>query len=256
MPNMTLLDIVQDILSSMVSDEVNSITDTEESLAVAKIVRRTYYDMVSNKEVPEHKTLFNLTGLSDATKPTIMKIPDGITLVDIIKYDKRSSATDSEVNFENVSYLKPEAYLDLTNSRDSTDSNTLTVQDATYTNNVKLLIRQDENPHWYTSFDDEHIIFDSHDKAIDSVLTDAKTQCWGTKEPTFTLSDSFVPDIDEDSFPMLYQASKVISFADIKQQPNQIAAAISRTHLVKGQNNKHRLKVANGQHRPNYGRRS
>lgn len=255
MPKMTLLEMTQDILSAMVSDEVNSITDTEESLAVAKLIRRTYYDLISNKKIPEHKTLFSLTGLADATKPTIMKVPDDITVVDWVRYDKRVSAADTDVNFQAVNYCLPDAFLDLTNARDSDDTTVTTVQDTTYTNNVKILIRNDENPQWYTTFDDEHIIFDAFDSAIDSTLSEGKTQCWGTKEPPFTLSDGFTPDIDSDFFPLLYSASKVVSFADIKQQANQIAASISRGHVTKNQNNKHKVRAANKQHRPNYGRR-
>ena len=61
MPKLTLLDIVQRTLSSMDSDAVDSYTDTVESEEVAYIVRDTYYDMITNLQVPEHRKLVTLT---------------------------------------------------------------------------------------------------------------------------------------------------------------------------------------------------
>ena len=49
---MTLLEIVQDILSDMDSDEVNSINDSVESLQVAQIVKTAYYNIVDGKDYP------------------------------------------------------------------------------------------------------------------------------------------------------------------------------------------------------------
>ena len=50
----TLLEMTQDILSNMSSDEVNSISDTPESLQVATIIKQKYYDIVSRGDLPEH----------------------------------------------------------------------------------------------------------------------------------------------------------------------------------------------------------
>ena len=61
MAQRTLLRLVQDILSSLDSDEVNSISDTPESLQVANIVRTTYEDLVSLLDLPEHFSFFELT---------------------------------------------------------------------------------------------------------------------------------------------------------------------------------------------------
>ena len=42
MPKMSLLEMTQDILSDMDSDEVNSINDSVESLQVLGIIKNTY----------------------------------------------------------------------------------------------------------------------------------------------------------------------------------------------------------------------
>ena len=50
----TLLEIVQEILSDMDSDEVNSIDDTVESQQVASIVRSAYMAIMSNRNWHTH----------------------------------------------------------------------------------------------------------------------------------------------------------------------------------------------------------
>ena len=78
MPKLTLLDMVQRTLSSMDSDTVNSFDDTIESEQVAYIVRDTYYDLINNIEIPEHRKLVTLTALGVTATPTHLKIPDGV----------------------------------------------------------------------------------------------------------------------------------------------------------------------------------
>ena len=48
MAKMTLLEITQDIMSDMDSDNVNSINDSVEALQVAQVVKTTYYNIISN----------------------------------------------------------------------------------------------------------------------------------------------------------------------------------------------------------------
>ena len=74
---MTLLEMVQNILSSVESDEVDSIFDTAEALQVAEVIKETYYQLVSNQVIPEHKTIAQLTS-AGATAKVFMKIPDTV----------------------------------------------------------------------------------------------------------------------------------------------------------------------------------
>ena len=47
MPKLTLLNMTQNILSEMDSDEVNGIADTVESTQVAHIIETMYYDLTA-----------------------------------------------------------------------------------------------------------------------------------------------------------------------------------------------------------------
>ena len=82
----TLLDMTQNILSAMSSDEVNSISDTTESMQVAQIIKNKYYDIVSRGELPEHQELFQLDPATDGSTPVLMFVPDGVSKINSIRY--------------------------------------------------------------------------------------------------------------------------------------------------------------------------
>ena len=46
---MTLLEMVQSLLSSLEGDNVNSISDTQEALQVAQVVKDTYFSLISRR---------------------------------------------------------------------------------------------------------------------------------------------------------------------------------------------------------------
>ena len=71
----TLLSMVQSILSDMDSEDVNSISDTVEAQQIASVIQDTYFNLISAREIPEHKQMLQLTSLSDSQKPTHFSIP-------------------------------------------------------------------------------------------------------------------------------------------------------------------------------------
>lgn len=83
---MTLLQIVQEILADMGSDNVNSINDTIEAYDVARIVASTYRELVDYYNVPYEYTLFTLESVGNPDRPTVMKLPSKIAHVEWIKY--------------------------------------------------------------------------------------------------------------------------------------------------------------------------
>ena len=79
MAQYTLLQIVQRILNDMDSEEVNSIDDTSEALQVASVVEDTFYAIISNRLIPEHKEMTKLTSTSSSSTPTHFTYPDNAT---------------------------------------------------------------------------------------------------------------------------------------------------------------------------------
>lgn len=95
---LTLLEMTQSILSSMGSDEVNSISDTTESLQVADIIRQTYMNMIGRYDLPQHNQLFQLQPSNDATRPTLMTFPNGVVRIEWMKYLDTNPADSLQVS--------------------------------------------------------------------------------------------------------------------------------------------------------------
>ena len=65
-----LLEIVQEILTDISSDEVNSISDTEDSEQVAKHVRATYRALITQDKWPHTRRALTLNPRSDSASQT------------------------------------------------------------------------------------------------------------------------------------------------------------------------------------------
>src|SRR6185503_3238247 len=89
MAKYTLLKMTQLILSSMDSDEINSIGDTTEAQQVVDIIETTFDHLSSTMSLPEHYDLFELDAAADATRPTLMYVPDEVERIVWVQYDNR-----------------------------------------------------------------------------------------------------------------------------------------------------------------------
>ena len=248
MAKMTLLEMTQDILSDMDSDEVNSINDSVESLQVAQIIKTTYYNIIDGRDYDFLYELFQLENSGNINKPTHMKLPENIIDLKYIKYNTRSS-TDTKDIYTKVKYLMPEDFMDLVDKRDSSKSDVTVVTDTT---GISINIKNDKAPEYFTSFDDEYLVFDSYDSNLESTLVNSKTQCHGKRSVAFTISDSFTPDLPAQMFSYLLAEAKSVSFATLKQMANAKAEQVSVSQKRRMSQDAWRLK--NGIHYPHYGR--
>ena len=106
----SLLDYVQTILDDMGSDSVNDIGDSLESQRVASILRRTFFDLMAEQDLPTAEELFALTALGDTTRPTHMRVEPEVREVKWIQYDNRASATDTQIRYIDIDYMDPEQF--------------------------------------------------------------------------------------------------------------------------------------------------
>lgn len=246
----TLLEIVQDILSDMGGDEVNSINDTFESSQVAQVVRSTYEAMMANRNWPHQKRMIKLTASGDLNFPTHMSLEDEVKEVISIEYDC-ARAGDTKKKYKTINYLTPEDFLRYVYKRDDSATNVQTVTDVS---GSELFIRNDLPPTYYTSFDDTTVIFDSYDSAVDNTLQQTKVQAIGYVLPGWVHADNHVPDLPAEAFPALLEESKSKSFIKIAQRPDQhstIEARRQQTWL-----SRKAWRVAGGIQYPSYGRRN
>lgn len=328
MAEQTLLTMVQNILSAMSSDEVNSISDTTESMQVAQIIENKYYDIAARGDLTQHETLFQLNPSNNPALPTEMFIPSGISKINWLQYYDtnpndntqtgqfgayshnlntdivststwtttsassvlvglgtkgffvpiilggalpviigqgvlitsgtnsmfgslvsynstlgfmtinvtsvigsgtfsswiiQSSNTNSVPGYRYVTIVPIDYFLDVTNRFDITQNN---VKAYTFTQSVynfTFKYRTDLQPTMAVVLSNNYVLFDSLDSTQDSTLQASKTLAFGDTVPPFVLSDTFVPDLDDQQFPLLLNEAKSLAFYELKQMPHQKA---------------------------------
>lgn len=245
-----LLSIVQDILSDLNADEVNSITDTEDSEQVARIIKATYLAIVSKNNWPHTRRALTILARSNTDFPTHMLIKEELKELVSINYNK-AKVGEVRKRYTPIKYLFPDEFLRKTNTRDNTSAEVDVVIDDS---GIELLISNNKHPDYYTSFNDNDLVFDSYLSTVDSSLQVSKVQAQGFIIPEFLLEDSFVPDLPADAFSLLIEEStsraqfKMRQFVDTKAE--QESGRQRRTMSQKS------WSVNSGNRFPNYGRRS
>jgi len=134
----SLLQYVQNILSSMGSDEINSIGDTTESQQVANIIEQTYYNMIGRYDLPEHNQLIQLTPSNNAAQPVLMTRPAGTSRIEWIKYFDTNPSDGNTFTDQYGAYSQHDVNTDLQNNSsgwvvNSTTSNTIGTGSITFT---------------------------------------------------------------------------------------------------------------------------
>ena len=251
MDKMTLLELTQDILSSMDSDEVNSIDDTVESAQVAAIIKNTYRAILTNRDWPHTRRLIELEASGNSALPTHMSLIDDVKRIDFVRYNVAKASDGSKRKFTDIRWLEVDDFLRRLNVLDNTKSNIVTVIDPA--SNIPLSIRNALAPTYYTSFDDKNIVFDSFDSAVDSTLQKSKTQVYGFVYPEWSMVDAYIPDLPNTAFTLLLEESKSRAFVELKQIANQKAEQESQRQTTWLSRKDRRIK--GGIRFPDYGRR-
>ena len=230
---MTLLEIVQDVLNDIDSDEVNSISDTVEANQIANVCKSVYYDVITTVDLPEHIELMTVTGLSNSLRPNYMDA-DSVTEIKELRYNV--SDTVGELEYKLITYVEPKEFIQKIVTRDTTATEVIIVTDPT--SGISLPILNNKMPDYYTLFDDRYLCFDSYDSTVDNTLQTSKTMVLGIKIPTFTLTDSAVPDMDDTIFPYYLAEVKSRCFSMFKGGPDVKVEQFARKHRYFQRNNR------------------
>lgn len=202
MAQLTVLQIVQRILSALDSDNVSSFSETVESEQV-KLLIDTVYDKLLD-DYPWYHLLDhgNLEVTATAHK---MKIPNTVQQVNWIKYNK-----------EDVEYITPKEMQDILDNRDITLSNV----DSNGAIN-------DDDPTYWTSFDDEYITFDSYNSSLVASLSNAEF----IRKPATLSEDTDIPDLPDRLHNVLLDGVFEEAFRTMKGDL-QYAAVYQRKYLM------------------------
>lgn len=168
MAKLTMLQIVQRVLSITDGDEVTTIDETVESEQVAELVRTTYDDIMSEFPWYHRRSTIQLEVTAVAHE---MKMPSEVDrlLSNVIYYGKKE-----------VQWILPENMLRQLKKMDTTLDN--------IDSNGAI---NDADPTFWSSLDDENIIFNSYDGS----LVSSETSVWAASVPTTPNVDTDVPDM-------------------------------------------------------------
>lgn len=248
---MTLLDMVQDILSALSDDKVDTISDTVESDQITRIIKRVYNQIISSREWPHLRKIIQIEASGSSSYPSHMSVLDVVSSVKWIKYDKRT-ATETKRKYIKIDYLDPEDFMDYINGRDNTESTVDLVVDY---DGAELLIKNDAHPTVYTSFDNKNIVFDSYDNTTGATLLKARTQAETYQEAAFSSVDTFVPDLPDKAFDYLLNESLSLAFLELKQLAHVKAEKSSKDGESRLSAEKHRIGTPYTVESPDYGRK-
>lgn len=254
----TLLEMVQSIMSDMDSDAVTSINDTVESLQVASVIRDVYEQIVTDTAIPEEQTLRQLSTIDLGTHAGALnyfQIPTDVERFYWLQYDIHDvGQTDQAMH--DLDYMEPHDFVKMVN-RNVAGTDTVQVTDpgSGFSYHVPKLVA----PRWYTVFNDLYVAVDAINTLVDATqVLGTKTLTMSQVTPAWTNSDSFIPPLDDNMFPLLLAEAKSTCFVNLKQQANPKIDKQARTQGVKLQYSKYKSQAAQkgrtGSPGPNYGR--
>jgi len=281
---LTNLQYVQSILSSLGSDEVNSVSDTAESLQVLECLRTTYFNIIGRTNPPEHKQLIQLDPSLDITCPVLMYVPDGIKSIEWIKYfnsntlpnDTNNGGFQHDLNvdivstsgtdnppapgYEYVTILPVKQFIDMTNSFNPENSD---VEQFTFTNNENgfpgtftFYYKNSKQPQFCTILSNYFVIFDGYDATQDDTLQASKSMAYGLVTPTWRNEDDFVPNLDGEQVPLLLNEAKSLAFFEMKQMVHTKAEQEAKRQWSSVQRDKSKInRPTYFEELPNFGRK-
>lgn len=252
MKKMTLLEMVQNIASAMDTDEINSITDTVESLQIAEVIKETFYEQFNNIFIPEHQKLFQLESVSDVTRPNYLRIPDDIAKISWVKYYDYGLLTYRP----HMDYLPPEEFFERMLQYYSAPADWLTA--VTDTSGIVYNVPNNTSPGTYTILDDEFLVFDGYDLVNETTMQGVRSVAYGTASFEFAMEDDFVPPLDANLFPLLLAEAKSTCFINLKQISSSKEEQRARRQRIRMQNDQFRSKTAQSEYwsrGPNFARR-
>jgi hypothetical protein len=251
---LTKLELVQSILNAMDSDYVTSTTETEEAQQVEQILEEVYYEMLTRTDWDFITDIRKLEASGSATPtdtPTTLRVPDKIADIKNLQYDITVTG-DANTTIRTLTYMEPVDFLKMLQDRKSGDSNVVAKNHIT--TGISLLLRNDKMPEYWTSFEDEYVVFDSYLASEESYVVYTKSIVTGVLYPDWPATDGLYPELPTQFYPTFLARAKARCMVLLKQMQSphdeqESRAGMSRLKRLGSKTNDQITK-------PNYGRPS
>lgn len=246
---LSLLQLVQRVLSSMDSDRVDTIDETEESVQVAELARDVYYEMITDGEWPFLHSAIRVASQNNPANPTAVDLQDDVRQIMWLRYNV--AQVGDEPQFRELRYEEPTEFA----SRRSVPGQGRLL--VTIGDNLQCYVSTDTQPGYWTSFDDGTIYLDAVDQDLESTIQASKLTVYGVRIPDFLVEDDFVPDFPAHFFPLYLAELRKAAFGYFKnsQSPRDAAISISQRAQVRRLPNRTGPTREGSYFNTNYGRR-
>lgn len=199
----------------MEADNVNSISDTYESIGIAKVAEEVYYDLLSQADWPHTERAGKLEGLSNNEYPTHLRIPTDVRYIKALWYKGKA-----------LKYKEPEDFINYVNSRNlSVDS----VVEVETIDGIPLKVVDNQEPTYFTIFSEEYVVTDSFNKEDGLTLLGDYAVFTGSFINRFESDDNFVPELPTNMFPTYLALVRRAAFMYFRREasPHDERAALA-----------------------------
>jgi hypothetical protein len=200
----TSLKTCQHVLGALESNNVNTCGGSIESAEVHRIMEEVYNELMAYGEWPHLNKITTLETFGQLAHPTYLRIPNNIATIKLFRYNQKE-----------LEYKTPEEFIDLTYKLDSKLDN---VDELFSLESVKLNIINDQDPTYWTSFDEKYIVTDSYNKVEGSTLIAVNTVIYCKESVSWLADDDFIPNMPEEMFPTYLAKVKARAFLQLKRE--------------------------------------
>lgn len=212
--SMTLQEMAERVAAFCNASHIDSINDTDEAMRIATIIKETYESMILSQEIQTALELFTLQSVSQESAKTSLILPETALTLDIVKYTNKHGKLYSPI------YMEPMDFIEHSLERDVTADNVETVVDVN--SGVTFNIFNDRDPQYYTIMAGRYVVFDSYNADIENTIQGRHCVAYGHTMPVFELEDTFIPDLQEQQFPVLISRAKVAADMELRNNFNQV----------------------------------
>jgi len=255
--NQNLLDLVNDTLMNMNSNQVTTVTQTIEAQQVALIAKDTY-EYLEELQRWDHKLRFSRALAAPDIVPFGVGIPDGIQQIKEVRYlvPKDPSQPSGDECWKTLTYMCPTDFLDVNAcEREDTDLIEFDDVDPIWPQGfIDFWGRNNKEPDSWTVIDESYMYFDSYNSSRQAAIDNSEIAILAYVKYTFDSTDDTyeieIPDYDWSLYKNMVYAK---SWLDIKQQESPTAGTMANRLLTRS-HNKAKRRVITPLKGINYGR--